>query len=503
MMGVYRCEQTVDAGNDGVLVDSAFADTSEAAPLSTANETPIKIRKWINSPARPIAGFIAVWLLTALLRKWQNLPIHETSFAYATLAIAIMALRGAYKRRLENALVLVLIKHAIAAAFYATVSALLLGIGNDDGFSLSLQLGAVVTGLVIGEVFGEAIDRQLKSTVNYSSRALIIGTGEISERVIRRLNAQPSIGLRPIGILLTQYSKTNPLEKSPFEVPILGTYEDFPELVKTRRIDALVIATEAPSEQNGDQLDQLARQAADLKLAVFVVPTLHEMVNSRTTRQRLGTVTVDQLALVDPRSRGFQAKYAIDRVVAGLVLLFLTPLMLLIALLIKLGSVGPVLFIQTRTGLDGHNFDMLKFRTMRETNAPAIAPTEWEPEAGCAPGGIEGDDRRTRLGRILRQSHLDELPQLVNVLRGEMSFVGPRPERPEYVERFNLEISNYDSRLRVKAGMTGWAQIHGLRGQTSIRDRADWDRYYIENWSWALDFTIILHTFQTICTKND
>ena len=142
-------------------------------------------------------------------------------------------------------------------------------------------------------------------------------------------------------------------------------------------------------------------------------------------------------------------------------------------------------------GRDGKVFDCVKFRTMR---MPDAAATDFALSNGVAPGGIEGVDRRTTIGKILRRTSMDELPQLINVVKGEMSLVGPRPERPEFVEVFEAQIRRYGERHRVKAGMTGWAQVHGLRGQTSIADRAEWDNFYIENWSLGLDLKILALT---------
>ncbi len=150
-------------------------------------------------------------------------------------------------------------------------------------------------------------------------------------------------------------------------------------------------------------------------------------------------------------------------------------------------------------GRDGQVFDLLKFRTMR--HAPADA--DFELPNGCAPGGVEGADRRTPLGRFLRSSSLDELPQLLNVLRGEMSLIGPRPERPEFVARFSGEVDRYHERHRVKSGITGWAQVCGLRGQTSIADRVEWDNYYVNNWSLRLDLRILLLTVIEVLRFRD
>jgi lipopolysaccharide/colanic/teichoic acid biosynthesis glycosyltransferase len=172
-----------------------------------------------------------------------------------------------------------------------------------------------------------------------------------------------------------------------------------------------------------------------------------------------------------------------------------------IAVAVRCSSPGGVIFRQRRTGRDGRQFDVLKFRSMR---AGAAAATDVELAAeDVGPGGVQGEDRRTRIGRLLRDFSLDELPQLVNVLRGDMSLVAPRPERPEYVARFTRDIGRYEDRHRVKSGLTGWAQVHGLRGQTSIRDRTEWDNYYIQNWTLRLDLRILALTIVEVLRRRD
>jgi lipopolysaccharide/colanic/teichoic acid biosynthesis glycosyltransferase len=163
-----------------------------------------------------------------------------------------------------------------------------------------------------------------------------------------------------------------------------------------------------------------------------------------------------------------------------------------------------VLFSQRRVGRDGKEFDLYKFRSMRlapgqmELSADDSTALEFLLGGDTAPGGVEGDDRRTPIGRFLRRFSLDELPQLLNVLRGEMSIIGPRPERPAFVELFNQDIIRYDDRHRVKSGITGWAQVHGLRGQTSLAERVEWDNYYIVHWSLGLDLKIVALTITTL-----
>jgi lipopolysaccharide/colanic/teichoic acid biosynthesis glycosyltransferase len=195
----------------------------------------------------------------------------------------------------------------------------------------------------------------------------------------------------------------------------------------------------------------------------------------------------------------FTLKQAADRAVALVALLLLSPLLLAIALGVRLSSIGPVIFRQRRVGRDGETFVLFKFRTMVEDSGVA----GFTLAHGTAPGGIEGADRRTAVGRWLRAISLDELPQLVNVLRGDMSLIGPRPERPEYVELFARLVPGYTERHRVKSGITGWAQAHGLRGQTSIADRVEFDNYYIENWSLALDLRILALTVVELLRFRD
>jgi lipopolysaccharide/colanic/teichoic acid biosynthesis glycosyltransferase len=195
----------------------------------------------------------------------------------------------------------------------------------------------------------------------------------------------------------------------------------------------------------------------------------------------------------------FSLKYAIDRVVAVLTLLILIPVLLAIALAVRVSSRGPVFFRQRRVGLGGRVFDLYKFRTMvDQPTDPGFALAN-----GVAPGGVEGTDRRTGIGRLLRATCLDELPQLVNVVRGDMSLIGPRPERPEFSRRFAAEIPGYADRHRVRCGITGWAQANGLRGQTSIADRVAYDNYYIDNWSLWLELRTLALTVIEVLRLRD
>jgi exopolysaccharide biosynthesis polyprenyl glycosylphosphotransferase len=251
------------------------------------------------------------------------------------------------------------------------------------------------------------------------------------------------------------------------------------------------------------------RRCWRLGVSVMVVPRLYEVEGRRTRTEHLGALPVVSLHPSDPRGWQFTLKYAIDRVVAGFALLMLAPILALIALAILIDSGRPLFFRQRRIGRDGHAFDMLKFRTMHGDPAAngehdqgwaarTLGHTQPAVLARLAPV-----DRRTRVGALLRKLSLDEAPQLWNVLRGEMSLVGPRPERDHYVERFEEAIYRYPDRHRVKSGLTGWAQVNGLRGETSLADRIEWDNFYIENWSFWLDLRILVKTIPAMLAGRD
>ncbi|HEX4626721.1 MAG TPA: exopolysaccharide biosynthesis polyprenyl glycosylphosphotransferase, partial [Solirubrobacteraceae bacterium] len=247
----------------------------------------------------------------------------------------------------------------------------------------------------------------------------------------------------------------------------------------------------APSSAPDRGLRPVVRQAEELGVELSIVPRLFDETTNRIVLEHIGGLPVFALREVDPKGWQFLIKHTFDRVGALLLLVLLSPVFAAAAIAVRLSSPGPVLFRQQRLGRDGQVFDLLKFRSMR-VGPPAAASVDVDAEHG--PGGVEGADRRTRVGIWLRRLSIDELPQLLNVLRGEMSMVGPRPERPELVELFEEIVDRYADRHRVRSGITGWAQVHRFRGKTSMVDRVEWDNYYIQNWSLWLDFKILLMT---------
>jgi exopolysaccharide biosynthesis polyprenyl glycosylphosphotransferase len=347
--------------------------------------------------------------------------------------------------------------------------------------------------LVGGRILLAWAARRARAARLVGKPTLIVGAGSVGARVERRLETQPELGLIPTGYL---DNEPPPAEDVPDRhAPLLGGLDDLGRVARETGARHVVLGFSAAPDR---LLVPVIRECEALGLEVSVVPRLFDIVNVRVALDHLGGLPLFGLHTIDPKGWQFAIKHVLGRTLAALGLLVLSPLLLTLALLTKLSSPGPVFFRQRRIGRDGHEFEMLKFRSMR---LAAPRPAEGHDVANVmplpsdlAPGGVEGSDRRTAVGSFMRRTSLDELPQLLNVVRGDMSLVGPRPERPEFVDLFGSRIDRYDDRHRVKSGITGWAQVHGLRGKTSLRDRVEWDNYYIENWSLGLDFKILLMT---------
>lgn len=304
---------------------------------------------------------------------------------------------------------------------------------------------------------------------------LIIGDGALGRKVIERIAARPELGLRIVGILA---GDPNMVGEHLDNLAIVGTYEEAGEIVREVSIDKVFIAI--PLEAYG-RMEGILRSLEEGFVDINVVPDLYQYVTLRG-----GVEEFEGLPLISLQDSPFYgwnqvAKRMMDIVLSSVALLITGPLLMLLAAVVKLTSPGPVLHRQERMGLDGRTFQMLKFRSM------------WtDAEDGTGPVWANRDDvRRTPIGALLRRTSLDELPQLVNVLKGEMSLVGPRPERPFFIEEFRKRIPKYMLRHKVKAGITGWAQINGWRGDTSIEKRIECDLYYIEHWSLLFDLKIL------------
>jgi exopolysaccharide biosynthesis polyprenyl glycosylphosphotransferase len=359
-----------------------------------------------------------------------------------------------------------------------------------SGSSLTVAAWALAIAFAVaGRATLALTQRHLRQRGSSTVPTLIVGAGVVGRQVADRLRNSPEYGLVPVG-----YVDSNPRDADGSGLlPVLGSLAELPLVIHHSRIGHVIFAFTSATDES---LVPHVRRCEALGLDVSIVPRFFESTTDRMAMERVGSLPLLGLRSADPKGVLFQLKYGTDRVIAMLLLVALAPLLALIALAVKVTSSGPVLFGQRRVGRDGQAFNIYKFRSMRGAGDPESVAVLLKP--GMAPGGVEGSDRRTWIGRILRRTSLDELPQLLNVLRGEMSLIGPRPERPEFVALFGQDLHRYYDRHRVKSGITGWAQVHGLRGQTSISDRVEWDNFYIENWSPWLDVRIMLMTIGAV-----
>ena len=311
-------------------------------------------------------------------------------------------------------------------------------------------------------------------------RVLIVGAGEVGRMVMQKIRRTPGLGYRVAGFVDDDIQT-----EAVLGVPVLGRVDDIPELTVTERISEVIVVMPEATHQ---EILKVVSKCDRSKVAIKVFPNVFQIMATEVSIGDLGGLPL--LTVRDTALQGWRltVKRTVDITGSAMGLIFLSPIMMLLAVLIKLESAGPVFYTQERMGLDGNRFMMFKFRSMR---------TDAEDQTGPV-WATTNDSRRTRLGTIIRRFSIDELPQLMNVFIGNMSLVGPRPERPVFVEQFRQSIPRYMDRHREKAGITGWAQVNGLRGDTSIIERTKYDLWYIENWSLALDFRILMRTIVNI-----
>ena len=317
--------------------------------------------------------------------------------------------------------------------------------------------------------------------------ALVVGTEKLGQELVHKLTSHLDLGVQIKGFIA---NKPDNIGAEIQGTKILGSHLNIRELIKKHGIDIVFIALPYHAH---NQLKDILDYIADEPVSVVVLPDLFEFA---TLRGRINEFDgMPLITLCDTPLYGWNIiiKRSLDIVFSSFILILLSPFMLIIALLIKLTSGGPVFYKQERMGLDGKIFNMIKFRTML-VNAEAETGPVWAKK---------DDPRCTNIGRFLRMTSMDEPPQFFNVLKGDMSIVGPRPERPVFIENFRNKIPKYMLRHKMKAGITGWAQVNGWRGSTSLEKRIEYDLYYIENWSLYLDLKIIwLTIWNGLVNKN-
>ena len=418
-------------------------------------------------------------------------PPAAATATFVVLCLALYWSRGLYRLRFRihtlDDLRMILGATTLAAMFVLT-GRVLLGSAGDLGTE-TVRLWAFSLAYVGAGRLAWYWSQQRARAVGESVRpTLIIGAGRVGALVAKRFVDNPELGFRPVAFL-----DKEPLVDTVEElgIPVAGASWDLDEAIARFKIQQVVVTfSTAPDEV----LLRIVRRCEDLGIPTAIVPRLFERMPALTQMEHLGGLPLVAPRPATPVGWQFRVKYVLDRLLAAAALVVLSPVIIAAAIAVVVSMGRPVFFRQLRIGRDGRPFEMLKFRSMAIADE---SPYE-APEGDLAPGGVEGEDRRTRVGAFLRKTSVDELPQLFNVLSGEMSIIGPRPERPEFVRDFEQRIYRYSERHRVKSGITGWSQVHGLRGRTSLADRAEWDNFYIENFSLWLDLKIALMTVRTL-----
>jgi len=329
--------------------------------------------------------------------------------------------------------------------------------------------------IMLGRILHQVLRMSLRDRGFGKDRLIVVGTGETAKMILQRIAWSPQLGYEVIGVIDGD-SEEEQIEGA----PIIGNPEDLPDLIEEHSVDEVIVAI---PEKGHREVVRVISYCERGRVSIKVFPDFFQFIASEADIDDLGGLPL--LSIRDFAMRGYMLffKRLMDILGSIVGLIILSPLMMLTAVAVKLESPGPVFFVQERMGLDGRPFLMLKYRSMRQ-DAEVTGPA-WT---------TKDDPRRTKLGTLLRKIDVDELPQFVNVLLGEMSLVGPRPEQPYYVNMFRESVPRYMERHREKAGMTGWAQVNGLRGDTSVIERTRYDIWYSENWSILLDIKIMLRT---------
>ncbi|MEW6509355.1 MAG: undecaprenyl-phosphate glucose phosphotransferase [Bacteroidota bacterium] len=348
--------------------------------------------------------------------------------------------------------------------------------------------GFAIVFIFSGRAMVQAFERAQYRKGRHLQRAILLGNEAIADQVYERLHGHTSFGFDIVGYFADRPAgRKLGLGRAPRLGPLAGA----PAYIRTHGIELAFIAVRTADHQT---LFDVIAECEGVNIEFMMVPDVLEVLTSQVRVRELEGIPFLRIKGVPFTVWGRIAKRGFDLLVSALTLLVLSPVYVAIAIAVKLDSRGPVIFRQQRVGIDGREFTMFKFRSMK------TGSERFDDEAGL---GRRNDPRRTRVGAFMRRTSLDELPQLYNVLKGDMSLVGPRPERIRYVEEFRRAVPKYLDRHRVKTGVTGWAQVNGLRGDTSIEERIKYDLYYIENWSLAFDVKILLRTVRAALMARD
>jgi exopolysaccharide biosynthesis polyprenyl glycosylphosphotransferase len=442
-------------------------------------------RPW-HLPRASIGMLISdgVALVTAATLTNQPPP---SSVMLSVLVVAALAGAGLYRTRLTMSVLddlpALLGGIALAALGAALITMAAVGLRRDVT-AIVIQGVVIAVLVVVARTGAYAAIRWARSRRLSNYRTLIVGSGAVGARLGAALNEHPEHGLRLVGFV-----DDAPAGQDRLPAPVLGTSADLASIVERDRIAVVVVAFGWASAMD---LVAPLRTCAASDCQIFVVPRLFEL-HGTGHGDRVRATPLVRLPRSAVRGISWRVKRLFDIVVAAFTLVLLSPLLAAIALAVRRECGPQVLFRQQRVGLGGREFTMYKFRSLTPVDDHE-SQTRWS---------VADDGRMGPVGKLIRRTSLDELPQLFNVLRGDMSIVGPRPERPFFVDKFSDAIDSYADRHRVPAGLTGWAAVSGLRGDTSIEERAHYDNFYIDNWSLWLDIKIVLYTLPVLLRGHD
>ena len=446
---------------------------------------------WTRAAADYAAIFLSVILAYNYRFHLDRIPIpgsEPPAFSYYIRATPLVALiflvtygfSGVYRIRRGRPLLDEMFSIIGASVLASVLTLALMSIYRSFSYSRLVLLYTAVIGIVlitvIRIVLRQVLAVQQRRGIG-TDRVLIVGTGAGSELLLHRMTMFPQYGYTVCGVLDDRLQAGTGFAGT----TVLGPIAELPEQVQAYRIDQVFLALPGASHE---QMLHLIKTCEDLQVDFRMLPDVFEIITTRVSADMVDGIPLVGVRRSQVTGLGLLVKRAFDLVVSLALLVLLSPIWILLALAIAISSRGPILYQQERVGKAGKLFTLYKFRSMVTDAEAETGPIFASPD----------DARRTGVGGFMRRFSLDELPQLINIIRGDMSLVGPRPERPFFVERFSAEIPRYLERQQVRPGVTGWAQVNDLRGGTSIADRTIYDIYYIENWSLSFDLKILLTT---------
>ncbi len=417
-------------------------------------------------------------------------PRDPVGFAYVTVALLLLVAGAGCRGRIDPRL-----SDDVARLLGLLAGSLFLIIpffSPTDLGSLVVALPGMAAFVLVTRGTAYWLMRSARARGLIVEPTLLVGTGQLGHRMVDTLWMHPEYGLVPVGFLgdpdgdLAEGTVPEELQgRDRVRLPLLGPVTELAQIVREYRIRRVIIAFDRTPER---EMIPVLRACDRLRVEIHVIPRFLELgvAEGSTTSDDVWGIRLMRLRRSALRTFAWRTKRVFDVLIASVLLLLTFPLLLVAMIAVKATSAGPILFRQARVGQRGQTFQLLKLRTLYENDG---SDTSWSKDA---------ETQATPVGRFLRRTSIDELPQLINVIRGQMSLVGPRPERPYFAERFRVAVGRYKDRQRVPAGLTGWAQVHGLRGDTSIADRALFDNQYVEHWSLWRDIVIVARTIGAV-----